>query len=61
MSTALDSVRVRIVAPIQANCKDKDFEDLVRLMRRFVDDLMGLPERNSRNRRIKARSRAIGS
>lgn len=23
---------------------DADFSDLVRLMRRFVDDLMGLPE-----------------
>jgi DNA-binding MarR family transcriptional regulator len=44
-SDALDAARMRIAAPILAKWTDEDFGDLVRLMRRFVDDLMELPER----------------
>jgi DNA-binding MarR family transcriptional regulator len=44
VTDALDAARVRIAAPILARWNDEDFDDLVRLMRRFVDDLMELPE-----------------
>jgi hypothetical protein len=43
LTKALDAVRMRIAAPILAQWSNKDFDDLVRLMRRFVDDLMRLP------------------
>jgi DNA-binding MarR family transcriptional regulator len=45
LTDALDAARLRIAAPILAKWTDADFSDLVRLMRRFVDDLMELPER----------------
>ena len=45
LTNALDAARTRIAAPILAKWTDEDFGDLVRLMRRFVDDLMELPER----------------
>jgi len=45
LTDALNAARVRIAAPILAKWTDKDFGDLVRLMRRFVDDLMELPQR----------------
>ena len=45
LTDALDAARLRIAAPILAQWTDADFSNLVRLMRRFVDDLMGLPER----------------
>lgn len=45
LTDALDAARVRIAAPILARWTDEDFGDLVALMRRFVDDLMELPER----------------
>jgi DNA-binding MarR family transcriptional regulator len=44
LTRALDAARLRIAAPIVARWTDKDFGNLVRLMRRFVDDLMELPE-----------------
>jgi DNA-binding MarR family transcriptional regulator len=44
VTDALDAARVRIAAPILAQWNNEDFDDLVRLMRRFVDDLMELPE-----------------
>jgi DNA-binding MarR family transcriptional regulator len=44
LTAALDAARLRIVAPILEKWTDEDFSDLVQLMRRFVDDLMGLPE-----------------
>ncbi len=44
LTHALDAARARIVAPILAKWSEKDFGALVRLMRRFVDDLMKLPE-----------------
>ncbi|KYG11223.1 MarR family transcriptional regulator [Sorangium cellulosum] len=40
MTDALDAARQRLAAPILANWSEEDFDDLVRLMRRFVDDLM---------------------
>ncbi|WP_437983829.1 MarR family winged helix-turn-helix transcriptional regulator [Sorangium sp. So ce117] len=40
MTDALDAARQRIAAPILARWSEEDFSDLVRLMRRFVDDLM---------------------
>jgi DNA-binding MarR family transcriptional regulator len=43
MTDALDAARQRIAAPILARWSEEDFSDLVRLMRRFVDDLMALP------------------
>jgi DNA-binding MarR family transcriptional regulator len=43
MTDALDAARQRIAAPILAKWSEEDFSDLVRLMRRFVDDLMALP------------------
>ena len=42
LTDALDAARVRLAAPILASWKAEDFSDLVRLMRRFVDDLMEL-------------------
>ena len=44
LTDALDAARLRIAAPILSTWTDEDFGDLVRLMRRFVDDLMRLPE-----------------
>jgi DNA-binding MarR family transcriptional regulator len=44
VTDAIEAARARIVAPILANWSDKDFGALVRLMRRFVDDLTELPE-----------------
>jgi DNA-binding MarR family transcriptional regulator len=43
LTHALDAARLRLAAPILAKWSDKDFGDLVWLMRRFVDDLMALP------------------
>ena len=43
LTRALDSARMRLAAPILAQWSNKDFDDLARLMRRFVDDLMRLP------------------
>jgi DNA-binding MarR family transcriptional regulator len=48
---AIDTARERIAAPILERWSDADFEQLTRLMRRFVDDLMDTrpgnpPERN---------------
>ncbi len=44
LTRALDAARVRLAAPILSKWSDTDFGDLVRLMRRFVDDLTELPE-----------------
>jgi DNA-binding MarR family transcriptional regulator len=44
LTHALDAARMRIAAPILARWTEKDFNDLVKLMRRFVDDLLELPE-----------------
>ncbi|WP_437480780.1 MarR family winged helix-turn-helix transcriptional regulator [Sorangium sp. So ce1014] len=40
VTDALDAARQRLAAPILARWSEEDFSDLVRLMRRFVDDLM---------------------
>lgn len=45
LTHALDAARARIAAPILAKWSEEDFGDLVRLMRRFVDDLITLPEK----------------
>ncbi|WP_437290117.1 MarR family winged helix-turn-helix transcriptional regulator [Sorangium sp. So ce406] len=42
MTEALDAARQRIAAPTLARWSEEDFNDLVRLMRRFVDDLMAM-------------------
>ena len=39
LTNALDAGRMRLAAPILAKWSRRDFGDLVRLMRRFVDDL----------------------
>jgi DNA-binding MarR family transcriptional regulator len=44
---ALDRARFRLAAPILAKWTDKDLRALVKLMRRFVDDLMDLPEQST--------------
>lgn len=43
MTDALDAARQRMAAPLLAKWSEEDLNDLVRLMRRFVDDLMALP------------------
>jgi DNA-binding MarR family transcriptional regulator len=48
---ALDSARLRLAAPILAKWSDKDFRALVKLMRRFVDDLLELPAQTSHDAR----------
>lgn len=40
VTDALDAARQRLAAPILARWSEEDFSDLVRLMRRLVDDLM---------------------
>ncbi|MGK3963871.1 MarR family winged helix-turn-helix transcriptional regulator [Sorangium sp. So ce118] len=40
VTDALDAARQRLAAPILARWSEEDLSDLVRLMRRFVDDLM---------------------
>ncbi|HTN84918.1 MAG TPA: MarR family transcriptional regulator [Sorangium sp.] len=40
ITDALDAARQRLAAPILARWSEEDLGDLVRLMRRFVDDLM---------------------
>jgi DNA-binding MarR family transcriptional regulator len=42
LTDALDAARLRMAAPILAKWTDEDFSDLLRLLRRFVDDLMGI-------------------
>jgi DNA-binding MarR family transcriptional regulator len=44
LAAALHGARRRIAEPILAKWSAKDFGALVRLMRRFVDDLMALPD-----------------
>lgn len=44
LTDALDAARVRMMRPILDSWTDEEFADLVRLMRRFVDDLLALPE-----------------
>ncbi|AUX46545.1 MarR family transcriptional regulator [Sorangium cellulosum] len=43
ITDALDVARQRLAVSILAKWSEEDFSDLVRLMRRFVDDLMALP------------------
>ena len=43
LTAALGAARARMVAPILAKWTDRDFGDLARLLRRFVDDLTNLP------------------
>jgi DNA-binding MarR family transcriptional regulator len=40
MATALDRARERLATEVLANWTKKDLQDLVRLMRRFADDLL---------------------
>lgn len=42
MTDALAAARLRLAAPVLARWSEKDFNSLVRLMRRFVDDLLSL-------------------
>jgi len=44
LANALAAARLRIAAPVLARWNEREFDKLVRLMRRFVDDLMGLDE-----------------
>ena len=44
LTDALDAARLRLAAPLLAKWTDEDFNDLAKLMRRFVDDLLALPE-----------------
>jgi DNA-binding MarR family transcriptional regulator len=44
MVRAVDAARERLVAPILARWSKRDFVQLTRLMRRFVDDLLDWPE-----------------
>jgi DNA-binding MarR family transcriptional regulator len=43
VAAALHNARKRMAQPILNKWSEKDFRTLVRLMRRFVDDLMSLP------------------
>jgi DNA-binding MarR family transcriptional regulator len=43
MAAALDEARDRLAARVLANWNKKDLQDLVRLMRRFADDLLAWP------------------
>jgi len=43
LTRALDAARVRLAAPILANWTEQDFSELVRMLRRFVDDLRKTP------------------
>ena len=40
MAAALDQARERLATEVLANWTKKDLQDLVRLMRRFADDLL---------------------
>jgi DNA-binding MarR family transcriptional regulator len=42
VTDALDAARLRLAAPIFAKWSEEDFSTLVRLLRRFADDLMNL-------------------
>jgi DNA-binding MarR family transcriptional regulator len=43
MTSAIDSARERMAASLFAKWSKRDLQDLVRLMRRFADDLQSLP------------------
>jgi DNA-binding MarR family transcriptional regulator len=43
LTDALDAARERLAAQLLANWSKKDLQDLVRLMRRFADDLLAWP------------------
>jgi DNA-binding MarR family transcriptional regulator len=45
ITSALDAARERIAALLFAKWSKRDFQDLARLMRRFVDDLQSPPVR----------------
>ncbi len=45
MTSALDAARERMAAVIFANWRERDLQDLARLMRRFADDLQRVPAR----------------
>jgi len=42
LTDALDAARLRLAAPILAKWSEEDFTTLVRLLRRFVDDVLEL-------------------
>jgi len=42
LTDALDAARLRLAAPILAKWSEEDFSTLVRLLRRFVDDVLEL-------------------
>jgi DNA-binding MarR family transcriptional regulator len=44
LAAALHGARQRMATPILAKWSEEDLSSLVRLMRRFVDDLMALPD-----------------
>ena len=41
VTDALDAARLRLATPLLAKWSEEDFSTLVRLLRRFVDDVMG--------------------
>jgi DNA-binding MarR family transcriptional regulator len=45
VTSALDAARERMAAVIFANWRERDLQDLARLMRRFADDLQRVPAR----------------
>ncbi len=42
ITAALDAARQRLATPLLARWSDEDFSTLVRLLRRFVDDIIGV-------------------
>jgi DNA-binding MarR family transcriptional regulator len=47
MVGAIDGARERLLAPVLAQWRQRDLDQLARLLRRFVDDLLELPARRS--------------
>lgn len=45
MVEAIDRARERLLAPVLAQWRERDLDQLARLLRRFVDDLLALPAR----------------
>ena len=43
MVGAIDRARERLLAPVLAQWRERDLDQLARLLRRFVDDLLDLP------------------
>ena len=48
MTDALAAARQRLAAPLLERWSERDFDNLVRLLRRFVDDINGLAQKTDR-------------